>query len=146
MYSRRGMTLVELLVAVAIIGVLASIAIPLFATEALKARRAEVAPLVGGMVHAAIAYEAATDQQVEVLDFVPDSSPGKTPRAWITGTGFDTLGWGPDGEVRGSYRLEMKHDEIHAEGACDVDADGDWAWFLGSNEASVAMLSPINFY
>ena len=103
MFNKKGFTLVELMIVVAIIGILAAIAIPNFVDMQYRAKRAEVPGNVDGIKTAQIAYDAAFDKYIEVSSWAPSDDLTKTQRSWETGTDFDTLGWGPDGKVRGRY-------------------------------------------
>jgi len=57
--------MVELMIVVAIIGILAAIAIPNFVSMQYRAKRGEVAPRVQGIQSAELAYDAAYDAWAE---------------------------------------------------------------------------------
>src|SRR5262245_220418 len=104
---------IELVTAVAIIMVLASIAIPNVYNAQLKAKRAEVSTNVRAIVAAEVAYQAADYSYVPLPQVPPTSSYhpvipaalGKSTNVWTLGTNFDVLGWQPDGDVRGTYQI-----------------------------------------
>jgi hypothetical protein len=65
---------------------------------------------IEGIKIAQIAYDAAFDKYIEVPTWTPSSTVASTPRSWKSYTGFDTLGWGPDGKVRGRYKVAVAAD------------------------------------
>ena len=71
MQNRKGFTLVELMIVVAIIGILASIAIPNFVDMQYRAKRSELPMNVDGIKTAQLAYEASNDAFVQVGSFHP---------------------------------------------------------------------------
>jgi type IV pilus assembly protein PilA len=147
MMNRKGFTLVELMIVVAIIGILAAIAIPNFVDMQYRAKRAEVPSNVDGIKTAELAYEASYDSFVGSGAYVPNASPNKQQRAWSTGSGFDTLGWAPDGNVRGSYAVKTPSDtEFDAIGTCDVDGDGNDAFYTAQTTMNVTLSTGNNVY
>jgi prepilin-type N-terminal cleavage/methylation domain-containing protein len=138
MMNRKGFTLVELMIVVAIIGILASIAIPNFVDMQYRAKRAEVPSNVDGIKTAQLAYDASYDSYIDAgsSSQYPDSTPGKAQRAWTTGTPFDTLGWSPDGNVRGSYMTYTGGPtSFKVLGYSDVDGDGNNAMYHVKHDA-----------
>ena len=148
MMNRKGFTLVELMIVVAIIGILAAIAIPNFVDMQYRAKRAEVPSNVDGIKTAEIAYEASFDQFVEQVSHQPNWPPNKRQRAWTSGSAFDTLGWGPDGNVRGSYSVftSFSPTDFFASGNCDVDGDGSQAGYTATKTLNATMTTGNNIY
>ena len=140
MFNKKGFTLVELMIVVAIIGILAAIAIPNFVDMQYRAKRAEVPGNVDGIKTAQIAYDAAFDKYIEVSSWAPSDDITKTQRSWESGTDFDTLGWGPDGKVRGRYKVTSKSStDFLVTGDCDVDNDDDNASFTATKSINTKM-------
>ena len=124
-----GFTLVELMIVVAIIGILASVAVPNFNQAVLKARRSEAKVCLDGIHTAEEAYNAAFDAYIEG-DSNPGGSIGKTQRPWDrTVAGWATLGYEPAGAVRCNYivRVYGSGTYIRATANCDVDDDNQVA-------------------
>lgn len=144
--NRKGFTLVELMIVVAIIGILAAIAIPNFVSMQYRAKRAEVPANVDGIKTAELAYEAAFDTYV-VAGTNPTGTLGKTQVAWGTSAGFDQLGWAPDGRVRGQYSVTTSSaTDFTVEGDCDVDGDGTAANYTATKSINATQTTGNNIY
>ena len=147
MFNRKGFTLVELMIVVAIIGILAAIAIPNFVAMQYRAKRAEVPTNVSGIKTAELAYDAAFDTFIVESSFQPTSSVGKTQQTWVSGTGFDTLGWSPDGKVRGGYRIvTLSSTDFRVTGISDVDGDGAQATYTAQKSINTVPTTQNDVY
>jgi prepilin-type N-terminal cleavage/methylation domain-containing protein len=151
MSRTRGFSLVELMIVVAIIGILAAIAIPNFTAMQYKAKRSEVPTNVDGIRTSEIAYEASHDAFVVTNEAPRDTtSTDKTLVTWPgTADGsWTTLGWGPDGKVRGAYNVALATapDEFVVTGACDVDDDGNRAVYIADMDTRTEPTSPPHYY
>lgn len=100
--KERGFTLIELMIVVAIIGVLAAIAIPNFRNYQLKTKRQELPTNLKAIRTAELSYQAEfhTFQQ---LTSSPAGVANNQKRTWTDQGGFNTIGWAPTGNVYGSY-------------------------------------------
>ena len=140
MFNKKGFTLVELMIVVAIIGILAAIAIPNFIAMQYRSKRSELQPNIKAIKTAELSYDANYDTYVEEFSFHPDSSPGKTQREFTTGSAFDTIGWMPDGLVRGSYRVvSTSTTDFLVTGITDVDGEGTKASYTATKTLNVTM-------
>jgi prepilin-type N-terminal cleavage/methylation domain-containing protein len=107
MNRSRGFTLIELMIVVAIIGVLAAVAIPSFRNYQLSSKRTEAYANLSALAKAQKSYFAEFDDFVPVTtepSFTSGVNPTSTTRskAPIT-TAFSTVGWTPDGDVFYDY-------------------------------------------
>ncbi|MDG1480878.1 MAG: type II secretion system protein [Myxococcota bacterium] len=147
MFNRKGFTLVELMIVVAIIGILAAIAIPNFVAMQYRAKRAEVPANVDGIKTAEIAYDAAFDQYIEQSGFHPSASVGKAQATWTAGSAFDTIGWAPDGKVRGAYKLvSLSSTDFRVTGISDVDGNSDMSSYTAQKSVNTVPTTNNNVY
>jgi len=103
----RGFTLIELMIVVAIIGILASVAIPSFINYQLTAKRSEAFANLNALAKAQKAYFAEFNVFVGVGS-EPFAGTGTLPNALkrdsssINGA-FSAVGWIPEGDVFFDY-------------------------------------------
>ncbi|MBN1334561.1 MAG: type II secretion system protein [Deltaproteobacteria bacterium] len=144
--ERRGFTLVELMIVVAIIGILSALAIPNFFAMQNRARRAEVPVNVDGIRTAEIAYEAANDIFMELSE-APGGAMDKRVRAWTWPPDYEAIGFSPSGQVRGNYSAELYEIfDFTVRGQCDVDTDGRAAEYTATKSIRATMLTPQDVY
>ncbi len=127
MRTNKGFSLVELMIVVAIIGILAAIAIPNFITMQLKAKRGELPGNVDGIKTAELAYDASFDGYVSATEMPRQGTGGLDKNAvdWTTDNDWTTLNWKPDGQIRGSYQVSTNSaaTDFTITGSSDVDND-----------------------
>jgi prepilin-type N-terminal cleavage/methylation domain-containing protein len=139
----RGFTLIELMISVAIIGLLASIAVPNFARWQAKSRRSEGFANLASLARAMKAYQAEHDEYPDVITTGEPTLPdpalygglGTHKLTWdgTSSAFFGLVGWEPDGKVFYSYEVNSS-DYGGAACSCtfcftatahgDVDGDG----------------------
>ena len=151
--SNKGFTLIELMIVVAIIGILAAIAIPNFLAMQLRAKRAELPSNVDGVRTAEKAYHAEGDGFTSATA-TPALQPTRTPVNFSAGDvpGFENLGWVADGKVRGSYLTTATNatsnvdDDFVATASSDVDGDGVTAAYNCNRAEKSQMVTSNNVY
>jgi prepilin-type N-terminal cleavage/methylation domain-containing protein len=139
--QRAGFTLLELMITVAIIGILAAIAIPAFQLYQLRSKRSEAYSNLESIRKAQLSYRAEFDQFVPAppspgILLGPDKQnwPARGSFSPIPGTGFDQLGWRPDGPTFFDYDTTIDDDGngpyFTAAAYGDVDGDSFVSVFL----------------
>ncbi len=119
------MSLIEIMFAVAIIGILAAIAIPLFSSYQLRSKTAEAKTNLGVLRVLEHSYYSEHDQFLTVVP-EPPVLPGTTPTNFNESAGFFPLGFSPEGQVYFSYGVAVSVDTTGytADAGADLDGDG----------------------
>ena len=124
---RGGFTLIELMIVVAIIGILAAIAIPNFLRFQLKARSSEGKTNLAAIRTAEESYFAEYGLYVSSnLSPVSHARNQKTNFTHaIADLGFDQVGWEPEGDVFFTYAagVSANNSGFLGSAAADIDAD-----------------------
>lgn len=114
--QQKGMTLLELMIAVAIIGILASVAIPSFRNYQFTSRTAEAKSNLGALARTEKAHYAEFGVFVSVPPepgFTLAAAPTSTKRSSAPlGPAFADLGWIPEGDVFYDYGTQTDADGL----------------------------------
>jgi prepilin-type N-terminal cleavage/methylation domain-containing protein len=128
---RNGFTLIELIVLVAIVGILATIAVPNFIRLQTRSRSAEALTNLGTL------RDLEQARYAELGNFVwagnaPAGVPGARPRPWAGANTLEfgeLLGFAPEGDVFFQYGANGEGDSFTLTAMSDLDARGPRAQF-----------------
>ena len=146
---KGGFTLIELMIVVAIIGILAAIAIPNFLRFQLKSKTSE------GKVNLSAIRTAEETYLAEFGQYVPSASfpgaagtpPGTQKAPWpAVAGGFDTIGWGPEGDVFFNYAVATDAINTGYTATGEADLDGNMtpqAWGYAKPDAAGARVPSV---
>ena len=139
MNKASGFTLIELMIVVAIIGILAAIAIPNFMTFRLKAKTSEAKSNLGSIRTCEEAYKAEQDVYL-VCDRYPSAAATGVSDPWVTGaTGFSAIGFAPSGRVYYDYEVTpITATNFTANAHGDLDDDDVDALYTITNSTDIA--------
>lgn len=103
--NAKGFTLIELMIVVAIIGILAAIAIPNFLRYQLKSKTAEARTNIGAIKTSQEAFRAEWDGYA-ICGQHPAGVPTDVKADWGVGNvGFNAIGYAPSGSVYYRYQV-----------------------------------------
>ena len=113
--SKKGFTLIELMIVVAIIGILAAIAIPNFLKFQAKSKQSEAKSNLGAVYTGELSYFGETNQYGD----------------------FNTIGWSPSGQTRyhyclGTYDPAVNNDNTNRGNTADLIAAPNWTGNLNA--------------
>lgn len=128
---REGYTLIELMVVVAVIGILAAVAIPSFQSYMQRSRTAEAVVFLGEIKQRQEAYRAEFGQYCNVPAWNPAAMPtgGDKIAFDATAAGWAQLGANPDGATRFQYRTLAGAPGTTPPGVAGYD--GSDFWWIG---------------
>ncbi len=131
LHAKKGFTLIELMIVVAIIGILAAIAIPNYMAYQAKSKQGEAKVNLGAIGTCAVAYYGEHNTYKPV-----DASGADIPPA--DDRGDNPLGWTVTGNTRYSYFYDGQDYYSATEGAGANPADGATSFANQTSFMSVA--------
>ena len=151
--SPKGFTLVELAVAVAVVGILAVVAIPQYYHVLLRSKRAELPMNLDAIRTTEIGYQAEWSAFTSCA-LRPISVPGRVavdfPATPTSNMDWNLLGWWPDGRVYGQYEVRSDNSthisEFEGEAFADIDGDGNLTNWRITHEFKPQMLTSNTIY
>lgn len=128
---RQGFTLVEMIIVVAILGILATIAVPNFIRMQTRSRTSEA------YTNLALLRDAQLSHYAEAGNFLktgsaPGGVPGVRQRPWLGANTLEfreLLGFRPDGDVYFQYGVNARGDAFTLSALSDLDGEGPLAQF-----------------
>jgi type IV pilus assembly protein PilA len=152
--NNKGFTLIELMIVVAIIGILAAIAIPNFVAMQLRAKRSELPTNVDAIRTAEKAYEHEWDVFTAATakpSAVPTKSQTNFGASFGDNSDWDLLGWVADGKVRGQYQVAVQtgtsvSQNFSASAVSDIDGDGKTAAYGADKNTKGTQGTPNSVY
>jgi type IV pilus assembly protein PilA len=126
---RGGFTLIELMITVAIIGILAALAIPQFAMYQNRSKRSESMTNLNAIVKTEIAYFGANGVFWGAAP-MPAGAPTPSKKVWdaLSKAEYGGLGYSPEGGVLYAYEVN----NVASDCACGVGTNGDALCFTAT--------------
>lgn len=131
MKRTQGFSITELMIAIVIIGVLASLAIPGFSSYINRSRVTEAATFLGEIKQRQESYRDEFGLYCAVNGtnwgtYNPTTIPGIDPVTWTPTAEWSQLGASPDGPVRFQYATVAGFPGVGVPAGSNLDDDDHW--------------------
>jgi prepilin-type N-terminal cleavage/methylation domain-containing protein len=153
--QRAGFTLIELMIVVAITGILSTLAGQEYWHMTMRAKRAELTLNLDGIRTSEVAYQAEWAEFTSCT-LSPAVIPGRKqvpfPATIFTSLDWNMLGWVPDGKVYGQYQAVGSSGPTSATASftvsafADIDGDGNLSWYQANRSVKSTMLTGNSVY
>ncbi len=145
--NQKGFTLIELMIVVAIIGILAAIAIPNYLNYQLKSKTAEAKTNLGGIKTALESYRAENDSYPTCAANPTTGVPAAVKGSWTPNlAGWSDIGFTPAGSVYYQYSVASGISTFTATATGNLDGDATPASFAITQAAELAGPVPANAF
>lgn len=149
--NNKGFTLIELMVSVAILGVLSTLAMPTYLNMQLRTKRAELPLIVTSIRNAEFTYHQEWSSYVVSKPLntgVPQSAPDTYSHEWPTSgeswESFKHIGFKPEVKLYGVYMVTSTDTKsvFNVSGKTDIDGDSLYAEMNADDEKSIYWITP----
>ena len=134
MKSRHGYTLIELMIVVAIVGVLAAVAIPAFRSYTLRARVSEATGFLSEIKQRQEVYRSEFGQYA-AAPWNPAAVPGVNAVGWAADASWQQLAASPDGATYFRYQILAGAPGTFPPGG--LGFTGNDFWYVGFAQADL---------
>jgi len=145
MKRRRGFTLIEMMIVVAIIALLATIAIPNYINFQYRAKTSEAKSNLGAIRTCQEAYRAEHDVYYNCTKN-PTATPTSAKAAWeSTVAGWTDIGFEPKGRIYYQYKVVVDGGtSFNATATGDLDGDGtDFSVYTLNQDGNLTSTLPL---
>jgi prepilin-type N-terminal cleavage/methylation domain-containing protein len=152
---RGGFTLIELMIVVAIVGLLAAMALPQYEAMLLRSKRSEIPSNLDGVRTSELAYAHEWGEYTTVGPDPSAGPPGRKPLQFpatpYSHLDWNLLGWVPDGKTYGQFGVTAFSPsealiEFTAVGNSDIDGDSIWCEYSTNSQVKPQMFTPNTVY
>ena len=153
--TKTGFTLIEIMIVVAIVGLLSTLALQEFWHMTMRAKRAELTLNLDGIRTSELGYVAEWGEFTSCTlqpPVVPGRRAAAFPATIFTSVDWNQLGWVPDGKVYGQYQVTAtgggtsQTAQFTASAYSDIDGDMNLTHYQANRAFKPQMLTGNTVY